>query len=362
MALFPREVLGKMERDLKEAESLDRDADVQARLRVVRREFDYVKSVTGIYEAYSTYQAKPDWDTFGAIEQAVMGRTELIDSWYDDKGRMRAFDGWPRFYENAKKSELLTGGVLRGPLTEPANWNFQSLREAKILPGATKLQTKTLEVKRVAPFEITGRIDNPAWKDAAQGSFVEENLRKLENGTTFRVAYDASNLYLAFDCARDDMAQFNPLSAGRDGAVWRKGPCESIEVWVYLWRLGAGKYCRFMFNPAKDSFNDARFGFITDELHPSYGKWDTEWDGKWTYAFHIDRDQNRWTGEVKIPFSTLGLDSPIKSGSELQLRLRRLNFLYDPQKLGWAPGTGAPVVSGWTPNLGFKSFGVIRFK
>ncbi len=361
-ALFPRDVLAKLEQSLKEAEALDSDAGVQARIRLVRREFEYVKSVAGIYYAYAEYQARPDWETFGAVEQAVEARTKLIDSWYDDKGRMRAFDGWPRFYENTSKPFLLTGGRLRGPLEEPANWNFQSLREAKILPGATKLRVMEMDAARVSPFEITGRADNPAWQGAAQGAFVEQNLRKLDNETKFRVAYDEENLYLAFDCARDDMAHFNPVSAGRDGAVWRAGPCESIEVWVYLGRLGAGKYCRFFFNPVRDSFFDGRYGFITDGLDPRYGKWDDGWDGKWSYAFHIDRDRNRWTGEVKIPFSTLGLEGRIKPGSELQLKLRRLNFLYDAQKLGWSPGAGAPVVSGWTPTLGYKDFGRVHFK
>jgi hypothetical protein len=359
-ALYPEEVLQKLTQSLKTAQQLDTDPQVQARLRLVQREFDYVKTLANVFHAYHRYQAKPDWDSFGAVQEAVQARTDLINSWYDASGKKKDFDGFPNFLGSPAddKSNVLAGGRLGAILGAPLNWNFAELRENQFLPGVTKLKARQIDAVKMQPFTIDGKNDNPAWQNASQGKFVESNLRKLENGTTFRMGYDDQNLYIAFDCVRDQMDKFHPLSAGKDGFTYRIGSQDELEV---SFSVGDNKYYRFFFNPAPESTFDGRYGFITDGLDPRYGKWDDDWDGKWNYAFNIDHANNRYTAEMQIPFSTLGI-APPKSGDTLQMQLRRLDFLYQSDLLGWAPGgAGDPVVSAWT-GAGYKDYGTVTFR
>jgi hypothetical protein len=359
-ALYPQEVSDKLTQDLETAKTMDADPAVQARLRLVEREFDYVKLTTNVFAAYHQYQKTPDWNTFDTVEKAVNARTALIDTFYDASGTKKTIDGFPNLFGLSanQKGTLMAGGTNRGVLGDPFSWNFAELRKSQFLPGVTQLRIKHIDAIHMQPFSITGKNDNPAWQNAPQGEFVESNMRKLVNGTTFRVGYDDQNIYVAFDCTRDQMDKFNPPSAGKDGRTFGMEAQDELEVQFYL---GDNHQYRFFFNPAKDSTYDGRYGFITDGLDPRYGKWDDGWDGKWNYAFNIDRANNRYTAEIQVPFSTLGIPAP-KPGDTLQLRLRRVNFLYQPDLLGWSPGnSNSPVVSGWT-TTGYKDFGVVTFK
>lgn len=359
-ALYPADVLQKLTQNLDTAKTLDPDPAVQARLRLVEREFDYVKTTAQVFIAYHEYQKTPNWDTFGELEKAVNARTTLIDSFYDASGKKKTFDGFPNLFgsDANQKGTIMAGGTNRGILAAPFTWNFVQLRENKFLPGVTQLSIKHIDAARMQPFSITGKIDNPAWQNVPQGEFQESQMRKLVNGTTFRIGYDDQNIYFAFDCTRDQMDAFAPVSAGKDGRSYGQAAQDELEITFYM---GNNQDYRFFFNPAKDSFFDSRYGFITDGLDPRFGKWDDGWDGKWDYAFNIDRPNNRWTAEVKLPFSTLGLPAP-KPGETLQVSLRRVNFLYQSNLLGWSPGgSNSPVVSGWT-TTNTKEFGVVTLK
>jgi hypothetical protein len=359
-ALYPQNVLDQLTADLENAKNLDNDPSVQARLRLVEREFNYVKTTAEVFIVYHQYQKTPNWNTFDAVEKAVQARTALIDTYYDESGKKKIFDGFPNFLggDANSKSTLLAGGTNRGILGDPFTWNFAGLRENKFLPGVTQLKVRQMDAVKMPPFIIDGKNDNPAWQNAPQGKFVESHLRKLLNGTTFRVGYDDQNLYIAFDCARDQMDKFNPPSAGKDGRTYGQAAQDELEVSFYI---GNNHYYRFFFNPAKDSTFDGRYGFITDVLDPRYGGWNDGWDGKWNYAFNIDHANNRYTAEIQVPFSTLGI-APPKPGDTLQLKLTRLNFLYQSNLLGWSPGgANSPVISGWSGS-GYKDYGVVTFR
>lgn len=359
-ALYPPEVLLKLAQSLETAQKLESDPDVQARLRLVAREFGYVQTLANVFNVYREYQAKPNWENFGKVENAVAARAEFISSWYDEAGKKKSFDGFPNFLGSPanSKSNVLAGGKNAAVLHAPFDWSFAELRKTQFLPGVTQLKVREMEAPRLPSLKLTGKANDPAWSKAPQVELVETNLRQLNNGTKFRAGYDDANLYLAFECERDQMEKYKPISAGKDGKTYAMDAQDELEVSVYV---GEGKYYRFFFNPAPDSTFDGRYGFITDGLDPRYGKWDNDWDGKWNYAFDIDRAHNRWTAEVQIPFATIGVTPP-QTGDTLQVSVRRVNFLYEPDKLGWAPGgANTPVVSTWTGS-GYKDYGKIVFR
>src|SRR5690606_28127491 len=89
-ALYPAGVLQKLSQDLEAAKQLDNNPAVQARLRLVEREFDYVKTLANVFHAHRDYQAKPDWESFGKVQQAVETRTGVLSAWYDEKDNKKS--------------------------------------------------------------------------------------------------------------------------------------------------------------------------------------------------------------------------------------------------------------------------------
>ncbi|HWL53959.1 MAG TPA: DUF4838 domain-containing protein [Chthoniobacteraceae bacterium] len=359
--LYPVEVLHQLARDLKEAGQLEDAPAIRARLRLVGREFDYIRTLADIFHLYHDYQAQPDWERFGDLQKAVEARTALIESWHDETNQPKIIDGFPLrpgSGANNSKAVMLAGGVNRAILHAPADWNFNGLREARFLPGVTPLKVRKITARKMRPLVLDGRIDDPAWKNAQSGELQEPHLRNLQDHTRFRVGYDEQYLYFAFECERSQMEAFDPTSAGKDGKTYSISAQDELEIVIHV---GKARHYRFFFNPAENSRLDGRNGFITDELHPRYGKWEDEWDGKWDDAFHIDRKNDRWTAEVRIPFETISI-SPAQPGETLEINLRRVNFLYSPDRLGWAPGgSNSPVVSTWTGE-GYKGYGVVTFE
>lgn len=108
------------------------------------------------------------------------------------------------------------------------------------------------------------------------------------------------------------------------------------------------RYYHFILNPVPNSTYDSRVGFITDPLHPLYGKADPSWNGDWRYATSIDKERNQWTAEVRIPYSTLGVPAP-RPGARWTMNIGREEYPH-----GYSGGP--PILSLWSSNLGTRSF------
>jgi len=130
---------------------------------------------------------------------------------------------------------------------------------------------------------------------------------------------------------------------GQDGAAWAQ---ECVEIMIDP--IGERqKHCQFIINPAPESTYDARYAYIEDPLHPLYGKRDSTWNGEWQYVAVVDKEQNRWTVEIRIPFATLEVQPP-GPGTTWTMSLGRAEY---PN--GYK---GGPVYSLWSPNLETRSF------
>jgi hypothetical protein len=172
---------------------------------------------------------------------------------------------------------------------------------------------------------------------------VEIGMGELKNATTFKVAYDEKNLYFGFDCALDSADQLKITPFGRDGAVWR---AECLEILIDPFGTRE-KYYHFIFNPVPNSCYDARAGFIDDPLDPRATQGDPSWNGDWQYLAQVDAPGKRWTAEVKLPFSALGVETP-KPGTMWHMNLGRESP---------APGDREKLeLSLWSPNLEERSF------
>ncbi|MFH1095538.1 MAG: DUF4838 domain-containing protein, partial [Candidatus Micrarchaeota archaeon] len=339
---FPPTLLADMENNLAQARTMEDDPRVQARLRLIETDFAYVKNLARIFHLYRAYRCNPSWETFGHLAEEIEKRNALIDARYDDKGAIKYFDGWPTLWGGAKKEYLKKGGNMHAILSAPVNWNTKLLKEKNMLPGVGK---KSLRVSRVDGIKFDGNIDDPAWQKVKAEEFLEIGMGELKDGTFFKMAYDAKYLYFAFDCAMTDADKLNVIPRGRDGNCWA---AECIEILLDPFGTRA-KYYHFIFNPVPSSCYDSRYGYIQDPLDPRYTKGEVDWNGEWEYIPVIEKEKKRWTAEVRIPFSTLGIEAP-KPGSKWCMNIGREE--YDPT----GKDRDKLDLSLWSPNLEERSF------
>ncbi|HRU05461.1 MAG TPA: sugar-binding protein, partial [Candidatus Brocadiia bacterium] len=339
---FPAKLLAEMAASLNRAKAADDDPGVQARLSLVEREFAYVRNLASIFQLYRAYRLRPGWQTFDLLASELDQREALLNSWFDDKGAPKPFDGWTRFLGGATLADVRVGGRLGGTLSAPVNWNTRLLREKQVLPG---VGAKTLHVARLRDVKLDGVLNDPAWSAAQPQELSEIGMGELPNGARFRVGRDDNAFYVAFECDHENLAKLDVQPRGQDGAVWQD---ECVELLIDPFG-GREKYYHFILAPVPGSRYDARKGFIDDPIHPLFNKADKSWNGKWDYAVHADPQTGKWTAEVRIPFSTLGVDAP-QAGSSWTMNAARAQYLF---KNGKRPD---PVLSLWSPNLEERSF------
>jgi len=338
---FPPKLLDDMSRKLRRGKKMAADQRVKANLRLVEIEFNYVKNLASIFHLYRAYRVDPSWNAFDVLAAKVQERKRMIDGLFPGGHPMR-IKGLPSPFIGAPKARVEAGGKNRAFLGAPLNWDFPLLRKRGVLPGVGG--TKSVKALRVSAIVLDGRLDDPAWQKPGFEEMSERSMGALKNATRFKVAYGEENVYFGFVCEFDllePLEQVKPV--GRDGAAWRQ-ECLDIMLDPYGKRE---KHYQFMLNPVPNSTYDARYAFIKDREHPLYGKRDSSWNGKWQYATVIDRKGKRWTAEVRIPFTTLGVDPP-GPGTRWTMNVGRTEY-----PGGYKKG---PVNSIWSPNLEAGSF------
>jgi hypothetical protein len=342
---FPPRLLADMEKNLERAKFLADDPRVQARLRLVELEFGYVKNLASVFHFYRAYRLKPDWTTFDLLATEIEKRNQIIDSWYDEKGNIKTFDGWPTFFGRAKKDKLKVNGYLQATLSAPFNWDTKTLRAKKILPG---VGSKTMTIKQVDGVALDGSLNEPFWQAIKAEELNEIGMGTVVNPTLFKAAYDETGLYFGFECAVENVDKLNITPLGHDGGVWAN---ECLEIFIDPFGQRE-KYYHFIFNPTANSFYEARAGFIEDPYHPLHNTWDASWNGKWEYAARVDPVNKKWTAEVKIPFATLGVAKPGK-GTIWTLNVGREEYEYQPGQMSKLKLLELLL---WSPNLEERSF------
>jgi hypothetical protein len=357
--LYSPGLLQLMSDNLKRAFTMDSDPRVQARLRLVQREFLYLKNVVSIFTYYRAYRLSGSMSAFDLLAAEMEQRNAIIDSWFvanekattdpkAPKWKAKMEDGFAMFGGN--KDDIKRGGQqgsgdLSGP---PFTWDMPKMREKLSSPTAAVDAPRLYKAVRLTqPPVLNGVLDETAWKKAAVAELGEISQGTLKDGASFRVAYDAMNVYFAVVCKFADVGQEKFAAFGRDGSCFKQ---ECLELFIDPYGTREKKY-HFMLNPVADSSYDARFGFIEDSLDPRFGKSDVTWNGAWEYTASVDKEKQCWTAVVQIPFATLGVPAP-QPGVNWTMDVAREH--YYPNK-----DTGKKVqeLSSWAPNLEERGFG-----
>jgi len=347
---FSAELVTDMDKNLQRARLLASQDQTKANLRLVEIEFEYVKRVADAYHMYRAYRMSPSVAALAMVGEKVTAFKQFVDDLFG--GGIAPAAGLPEPFLGASRDLIAKNGRA---VNAPFNWDFAFLKKNNLLPG---VGMKRLFVEHADKVTLDGKLDDPAWQKAKFEELGEMSMGAVKNPTRFKVLYDDAAFYIGVECVLGSLDQIATLKAvGRDGAAFYQ---ECVEV--MLDPFGAReKHYHFLINPVPDSAYDARYAFIADPLDPRYGKRDETWNGDWDYAAVIDKENLKWSAEIRIPYTALEVEPP-KPGTAWAMNLGREEY---PK----GHGKGNPVIlSLWSPNLeagGFHSravFGDVMFK
>ena len=276
------------------------------------------------------------------LADEILKRNAMIDSFFDEKGRMKPLEGWPelRFfgYGRVTKAQVKVNGSLGAVLSAPFGWDVKYLMENNILPGAVRKEM-TIARAKANPTLADFKADAGAWKGLKWEELAGMQMEKVNTKTRFKAVYDDENLYVAIETTLDDAIKIEPQ--GRDGVAFRFDDIEAMFDPTGVHE----RYYQLIWNPVPNSTNDGACGLIEDPLDPKYGKMDMTWNGDWSYE--NDRENGIWRTMLILPFKTVGAKTPAP-GEVWTMKIGRshdYNFF-----------SGNAERSLWNPNLESISF------
>jgi hypothetical protein len=213
--------------------------------------------------------------------------------------------------------------------------------QAVARPTAPMPDPKSINVPRIdAHVKIDGVLDEQPWQQAARLTPLLRNdtITPARVSTEVRIWYDGTALYLGWICEDYDIqATFTQ----RDSRFWEE---EVVEFFITPAALD--RYFELQWNPLGGTFD----AIITNNLEPDGRSRQFKGDSSYTaanmtYAVRVDgtvqnsndRDQ-RWTVEVRIPFSDMKVATP-ERGDVWRGNFSRFNRDHDgePEAISWSP-------------------------
>ncbi len=337
--IYSPDILNIMSNNLKRAKNMAVNPKVKIRIALVEKEFEYVKNMASIIHLYNAYCLNMNQQNFDQLATEIDKRNTMINSFFDEKGKMRQIPGWSdiKFLGNNTKFYVALNSSMSGPLGAPFNWNTQLLRKNHMLPGSGTKAMKITMTQEAVP--MNGNLEQGAWKNAETQELGEIQLGSLSLKTKFKALYDNENLYFGIAAELPDTKKYT--ACGHDGPCWQQ---ECLEIFIDPFG-SREKYYHFIFNPVENSYYDEAFGFISDPIDPRFGKSDVSWNGKWEYKNFFSN--GTWTALVKIPFSALDVKTPAK-GNNWCMNIGREHHLQNRGDIEY---------SLWSPNLETINFG-----
>ncbi|WP_395751764.1 DUF4838 domain-containing protein [Prosthecobacter sp.] len=315
--LWTPDVINALEEDLATAESGAQLPEVKRRLDIVRYEFDFLKHLSLVVNAWRNHQAMNNAASLAQVLDAVDARNAFIASIANGDAK------YPKkknpAYRFAKEGDLKYAGRYLD--RAPFNWDTAKMRAN---PTALLQQSLSLSIERVSG-PVT--LESPLWAKSAEHVLQPSGTAEaLKAPTSFRVLCDEANLYVRVS-GTQPADRMNFAARGHDAELWLQ---ESIVINVSP-SGDRARYFYFAYEPEQSSFNEAEHGFITDYLHPRYGWNDEGWNGEWSFETKLVPAKNRWESMAVIPFETLRTKAP-KTGDTWYLNVGRVHFLDDAGK------------------------------
>lgn len=178
-----------------------------------------------------------------------------------------------------------------------------------------------------APPTVNGLLDDDAWKNAPEVSFIHsEDGAPVTRQTTAKMCWDDKNLYVSFNSI--DPVIWSTMTK-RDDALYTE---DVVEVFLNP-TCDLTHYYEFEFSP-KNTILD--LSVIYDNLKHSFkGNFPWNCDG---IQSAIDQKANvGWTTEVAIPFASMNRTTP-KPGERWRGNIYRIDYEPKPAEYqAWSP-------------------------
>jgi len=309
--LYPPRLLTELDEHLTQAEKLAQMDKVKARLALVRRQFDWLRSTVDVIHLYHVHATAPDDEgirtrLLDAIDKRNAGIASLYEKRNERDWATKPHPDWNTilFPPEGALADALTlalPGYLSNFNTSALTWNTAAMRA---LPPAS--------IPRTVPRRIAAppTINDPVWHDIEPVSLGSVPSAASEPGAPapkVRSAYGQEALYLLFEC---------PVAQGED----------SVEV-VLAAQPGKKIFHRFRVG-ANGGRSEAATGLITDKMNLLLDREDEEWSGLWNSEVHVDAKTGRWLALLTIPYATLGVDAPVPGAMHWRANFRR--FVHVP--------------------------------
>ena len=149
---------------------------------------------------------------------------------------------------------------------------------------------------------LDGDLTDPVWANAPELTdfLVLQGKGELAGvQTSARLLWDESALYLAFDCEEPNMAGVLATATGEDPHVWSD---DCVEVFLNTERDSSG-YVHLGVGAGGGVWQERTIG---RERYPNWYTWRSaelpvpQWEAA------VQRGEDRWTAEVRLPFDELG--------------------------------------------------------
>ena len=132
-------VMSEMEGAMSVAErSPDLTDKERIRLKRVRLEFDYAKSLGRIAALYAAYRVRPCKELFVPLAEEIKARNAFIDEMFDKKGKMRPLPDWPEapLFRAADRQKVMDNGRLEAKIKLPLDWDVDRMLAEERYPLA----------------------------------------------------------------------------------------------------------------------------------------------------------------------------------------------------------------------------------
>ena len=305
MSMYPPEYCADADTLLTSAEKAAKDTDVQARLHLIRIEFDYIRKMSKIFFLQNVWTMNPSQSNLDTLLDA-------IDDWHADIGALadtnrffKPLSDWPEMRPFAGHTYLHAALVGDGYRQQWANtclnWDTKAIR-AGILTDKYQL--------KVATVEAAPGIDSKEWDNVTESVLKACGRMPFINArTTMKVLRDKDALYVRMEGPNltkhpEDLFKIEP-----DGNIFTQ---EYDELGIMPPDSG-GKVYRLAANPLEGSRYDSVF---TPDKNSRMTE-DVKWNGKWEFAVSISGTKGPytlgariWTAWFRVPFSDFGGKAP----------------------------------------------------
>jgi hypothetical protein len=307
LSVYTPEYVSAANDALSQAERNADSSDVKARLHLIRIRFDYLSGLAKILTLQNAWTVAPSDASLDALVDA-------LDAWHTPirmlaggtgQSTFKPLSDWPTMlpFQDAGSSYNAASLMIT---TYQQAWYLTSLAwDTEAIHAG--ILTKPHEAK-VSSTSTEPTIDSKEWDNAPSMKFLRESdgMPVTNTPTTFQVLRDNNNLYVRMDIENPNVYVPDINVPKSENDVLKRH-----NVDLAIQPVTDGPIYHLAANPVQDARYDA--------VIKGSGKEDITWNGTWSFTYEIGEKTSKnytatytgnWIALFKIPFSTLGVNSP----------------------------------------------------